>query len=185
MNRLLAVAFSSFVTGSFVAGLLASTPLAQAEEAGVKPLKAFAASGEFAGQEVDFVAERKGQTTVYLFVNAENWTRPVARFLKVLDGKLSDGIEGAKDAQAVAVWLTSDVAKEKEYLPRAQKSLNLGQTALAVFEGPPQGPEGWNVDVASHLTAVVVRGGKEIARFKYQSTNDTDVPDVVKALQKQ
>lgn len=156
----------------------------QAEEAAVKPCKVAAVTGEFAGKDVDYAAERKEKPTVYLFVSAENFTRPIGRYMKVLDTQIDKGIEGARDAEVVAIWLTSDVAKSKEYLPKLQQSVQLSKTALAVFDGAPQGPDGWNVDIASHLTAVVVRGGKETARFKYQSTNDTDVPDVVKALEK-
>ena len=46
------------------------------------------------------------------------------------------------------------------------------------------GPVGWDVDIASSLTVVVLRGGKEIGRFKYESTNDQDVPEVIKVLKK-
>ena len=155
-----------------------------AEDTKAKPCKVFAVTGEFAGKEVDVLAERKEKPTVYLFVSAENWTRPIARYIKALDGQLDKGIDGATGAEAVAIWLTADVAKSKEYLPLAQRSMQLSKTALAVFDGQPQGPDGWNVDIASHLTAVVVRDGKETARFKYQSTNDTDVPEVVEALGK-
>lgn len=163
--------------------MLAATR-AYGEEAAAKPCKVFAVTGEFAGKEVDYVAERKERVTVYLFVTGEHFGRPIGRYLKVLDGHLEKGIEGAKDAEAVAIWLTSDVAKSKEYMPVLQKSVNFGKTALTVFDGPAQGPDGWDIDVASHLTAVVVKGGKETARFKYQSTNDADVPEVVKALEK-
>jgi len=155
-----------------------------AEDAAVKPCKVSVIAGELAGKDVDLTAERKGKTTVYLFVSAENWTRPLARYIKVLDTEVEKGIAGAKDVEVMAVWLTSDVAKSKEYLPKAQQSLSFTKTSLAIYDGPAQGPDGWNVDIASHLTAVVVRDDKEIARFKYQSTNDTDVPDVVKALGK-
>lgn len=167
-----------------VAGSLGFVVAGQAEDAAVKPCKVAAVTGESAGKDVDYSAERKEKPTVYLFVSAENFTRPVGRYIKVLDTQIDKGIEGARDAEVVAIWLTGDVAKSKEYLPKLQQSVQLSKTSLAVFDGQPQGPDGWNVDIASHLTAVVVKGGKETARFKYQSTNDTDVPDVVKALEK-
>ena len=157
---------------------------ARAEDAKAPACKVAAVTGEFAGRDVDVTAERKEKPTVYLFVSAENWTRPIARYIKTLDAQLEKGVDGATGAEAVAIWLTADAAKSKEYLPLAQRSMQLNKTALAVFDGQPQGPDGWNVDVASHLTAVVVRDGKETARFKYQSTNDTDVPEVVEALGK-
>lgn len=110
------------------------------EDAQAKPCKVFAVTGEFAGKEVDLLAERKEKPTVYLFVSAENWDRPIGRYLKALDEQLAKGIDGAPDAAAVAIWLTNDVPKSKEYLPIAQRSLQFSKTDLAVFDGQLQGP---------------------------------------------
>jgi hypothetical protein len=153
-----------------------------ASGAEVRPLKVHAVTGEHAGQELDYAAERKAGTTVVLFVNAEQWSRPVARYVKALDSELAKRVPGAEKTEAVAVWLTGDAAQSKDYLPKAQMSLNLSKTSLTVFEGPKSGPEGWNVDIAAQLTAVIIRDGQEVARFDYRSTNDQDVPEVVKAL---
>ena len=148
----------------------------------VGPLKAFAATGDSAGQNVDFVAEQGDRPRVYLFIQAEHWNRPMARFVKTLDQELAKGIEGADEAKAVAVWLTDDVDKAKEYLPIAQQSLQLERTDLAVFEGDRFGPRDWSIDGEVHLTAVVVRGGKVIFSAGYTGPNETNVPDVVKAI---
>jgi hypothetical protein len=86
----------------------------------VKGLKVSIAAGDRVGQEVDFVAERKDRATAYLFVQAEHWSRPIARFLRTLDGELAKAIEGADDAAAVAIWLTDDTGEAKQYLPRAR-----------------------------------------------------------------
>ncbi|HTN75380.1 MAG TPA: hypothetical protein VL096_09040 [Pirellulaceae bacterium] len=158
------------------------TGVAQGED--LQPLKLFAVTGSAAGNEVDYLAERKDKTTIYLFLNGAVWDRPIARYVKVLDTKLADGIEKAKDAHVVAVWLSDDAAKGKEYLPKAQQSLNLSKTDWTVFSGSADGPTGWNIDKANHLTVVLVRGNKETARFQYKSTNDTDVPELLKALEK-
>ena len=153
-----------------------------AAEGEVKPLKVFAVTGDHANKAVDYAAERKTGTTVVVFVSAEQWARPVARYLKVLDTELEKGVKGAEDAAVVAVWLTDDVGQSKDYLPKAQSSLSLTKSALTVFDGAKSGPEGWNVDIAAQLTAVVIRDGKEKGRFSYRSTNDQDVPEVLKAL---
>lgn len=165
----------------FLVGVV-GRPLLAADE--LQPVKVFAVTGSQAGNTVEYVAERKEKPTVYLFVNAATWDRPIARYLKVLDTKIGDGIKGADDARVVAVWLTDDVGKAKEYLPKAQQSLNMARTDWTVFEGSKEGPTGWKIDTTDHLTAVVVRGGKEVARFAYKSTNDTDVPDVINTLKK-
>src|SRR5690606_9970987 len=72
----------------------------------VGALKALEAVGGNAGQEVDYAEARKDKPTVFLFVQAENWSRPMARFLRSLDQELSTN---RNDVQIVAVWLTDDV----------------------------------------------------------------------------
>jgi hypothetical protein len=149
----------------------------------VKGLKVSIAAGDRVGQEVDFVGERKDRATAYLFVQAEHWSRPIARFVRRLDDEL-EGIKGADDATAVAIWLTDDTGEAKQYLSRAQQSLQLQKTTLAVFEGTKSGPPDWSVNDQAHLSVVVVCGGKVVVSRGFQSVNETDVPDIVKALEK-
>jgi hypothetical protein len=104
----------------------------------------------------------------------------MARFLKQLDEAAPK--EG-EDVYVVAVWLTEDAAKTKEYLPIAQKSLSLHNTALTCFPGEV-GPKDWGINVDAHLTAVVAAGGKVAKAFGYRSINETDVPAVREALRK-
>src|SRR5262245_10572471 len=77
----------------------------------VGSLRVFVATGDSAGQDVDFVAEQGDRPRVYLFIQAEHWNRPMARFVKTLDRELAQGIEGADEARSVAVWLTDDMDK--------------------------------------------------------------------------
>lgn len=167
--------------------LAALTPALQAQvESGPVPgaklaaLKVAAATGEFADNEVDYAEKRKGKPTIFVFVQAASWDRPMARYLKTLDAaaKKSGG-----DAQVVAVWLTADAEKSKAYLPKAQMSLNMEITALAVYAGAPTGPDNWGLNDRASLTAVVSDGETCAARFAYISLNETDVPAVEKALQ--
>jgi hypothetical protein len=147
----------------------------------VGPLKVFAVTGSIEGKEVDYAAERKGAPTVYLFVNAEKFSRPVARFLKTLDGKLGDVND---NAEAVAVWVGGDADKNKEYLPRAQMSLKLNKTALTAFTGDAGGPNGWGINSDAHLTVVLTNKGKVVKSFAFVSVNATDVRPVLAAFQK-
>jgi hypothetical protein len=164
--------------------VLADDPTGPKPGATVSGFKAFAATGDDAGKAVDFVAARKGKPTVYVFLQAEQWSRPMARFLKVLDQEIVKGIEGADEAATVAVWLTDDKEKSKEYLPVAQQSVQFERTTLAVFEGDTNGPADWSIDPGKYLSTIVVRDGKVIKGFGYVSINETDVPEVVKALKK-
>lgn len=148
----------------------------------VEALTAFVVTGDRAGEVLNMVAERGTKPTVYLFVQAQHWDRPMARFIKTIDQRLEEGIDGGKVAATVAVWLTDDADKSKAYLPIAQESLKLTRTTLAVFEGDPTGPVEWDLDAGARLTAVVVRDCKAVVVKKYQSVNEKDTAEVVAAL---
>jgi hypothetical protein len=109
---------------------------------------------------------------VYVFVSAKDFDRPMFRFLKKLDEDLEDGL-------VVAVWLSDDADKSKEYLPKIAQYFK--KAALTVFAGTA-GPQGWAINSDAHLTAVVAHQGKVVKSFAYLSLNETDVPAVVKTL---
>jgi hypothetical protein len=148
--------------------------------AAVPALKVFDATGAHQGKEVDYAADRKDMPTVYLFINAEKFDRPMNRFMKALDGAVKKEFD---DAYVVAVWLTGDADRTKDLLPRVQQSVQYEATALTLFAGPREGPKGWNINGDVHLTAVVANRGKTAATFGYRSLNETDVPTVKIALQ--
>jgi hypothetical protein len=165
---------------------LASASLLPAEElrsgpteGAIPELKVFDTTGPNTGNEVDYTADRKGKPTVYVFIAADKWDRPIARYLKELDARVA---KASDDAYVVAVWLTDDVEKTKAYLPRAQQSIQLGRSALTCFTGDKGGPAGWNIDTGAHLTAVISTDGKVVKSFAYRSTNETDVPAAEEAL---
>jgi hypothetical protein len=165
-----------------VALLIGSAALARADVASgpkegdkVAPLKVYAVTGDPKEKEVDYADLRKDKPTIYVFVSAENFKRPMFRYIKTLEKKVGD------DALVVAVWLTDDADKSKEYLPKI--SGNFESAALTVF-GEKAGPKDWGINVDAHLTAVVTHQGKVVKSFGYMSLNDTDVPEVVEALKK-
>jgi hypothetical protein len=148
----------------------------------VPALKVFAATGPHQDKEVDYAAQRKGKPTIYVFIQADKWDRPMARFLRKLDDAMP---KKGEDYPLVAVWLTDNPDKTKEYLPVAQQSLQLQKTALSCFPGKKAGPKGWNINGDAHLTAVVVTTeGKVAATFGYRSINERDAPAVQNAYQK-
>jgi hypothetical protein len=170
--------FLALVTASAWAQDVASGPEKGAK---VPALTVFDATGPHQGEEVDYAAGRKGKPTIYVFVQADQWDRPMARFLRQLDAAVPKVKEGAS---VVAVWLTGDAEKTKAYLPKAQQSLQLQSTALTCFPGEKAGPKGWGINADARLTAVVANGGKVAAVFGYRSLNETDVPAVRDALRK-
>ena len=146
-----------------------------------RPFQVAAITGDHSGETVDATTDRGAKATVYVFVQADKWDRPMARFLKTLDKEL-EADPKLSDVRTVAVWLGDDATKSKDYLPRAQLSLQLAKTDLTVFDGDRFGPVGWSISPEAHLTAVVVRDGKVAARFGHVSVNETDVPAVMKSL---
>ena len=145
----------------------------------VPALKVFDATGTHEGKDVDYTAERKDKPTIYLLVNADQFSRPMARFMRLLDEKVT---KDGEPRYIVAVWVGGDKDKNKEYLPRAQMSLKLESTAMTAFMGDKAGPEGWTLNEDAHLTAVVAVKGKVAVTFGYTSINDTDVKAVHEAL---
>ena len=162
-------------------GVSRAADLESGPEKGAKipALKVYDCTGENKEKMIDYAALRKDKVTVYLFLPADKFDRPMHRFFKKLDETANDDF---KDVYLVAVWLTDDEPATKERLPKIQMSVNYSMTALCSFKGTD--PKDWNVNRDAHLTVVVAAKGKVAARFAYKSANDTLVPNVVKALTK-
>ena len=162
-------------------GVTRAADLESGPEKGAKipALKVYDCTGENKEKSIDYAALRKDKVTVYLFIPADKFDRPMHRFVKKLDESANDDF---KDVYLVAVWLTEDEAATKEKLPKIQMSVNYSSTALCSFEGAD--PKDWNVNADAHLTVVVAAKGKVAARFAYKSVNDTEAPNVIKALAK-
>jgi hypothetical protein len=166
------------VCSSFAVADVESGPKAGAA---VAPLKVFAITGAIEGKEVDYAKERKDEPTVYFFVNAEKFSRPMNKFMLAIDGKLADASD---KAMSVIVWTGGDFEKNKEYMPKLQKAVSYSKSALTVFDGDANGPKDWGLNSAAHLTVVVTNAGKVVKSFAYESVNETDAKDVIEALKK-
>jgi hypothetical protein len=172
-----------FFTAAFLL-LVASQACAQLNSgpdpgSDISPLRVAVITGENAGETLD-VAQRRGvMPTIYIFIQADKWDRPLARFLRALDDDLR---KDRSDVAVIVTWLTDDVEAAKDYLPKAQQSIQLSQTSLAVFPGDKNGPTGWSIHSGAHLTAVIATDGRVLARFGYRSLNETNVPEVVAKL---
>lgn len=136
-------------------------------------------TGDKAGEVVDITAERAAKPTLYCFIPQDKWSRPTARLLRTLDKEIGNvAAEGA----IVAVWVTDDVGKIRDYLPNAQRSLQLAKTSLAVYQDDPSGPPEWGINVAVDLTIVAVKDGKVLKSFALISPNDTVAEEVLATL---
>ncbi len=170
---------------TFALLLVLACPALADVESGPKPgekvteLKIFAATGTNEGKDVDIAMLRKDEPTIYLFVNAEKFSRPMAKFLRAIDAKVNDDSD---KAVAVAIWVGGDIDKMKAYLPTAQMSLKFAKTDLAVYTENKTGPNGWGLNNDAHLTAVIVHGGKVVKSFAFVSVDDGDAKAVLEAL---
>lgn len=150
----------------------------------VPELKVFAVTGDEDGKELDYAAHRGDKPTIYALVNGQQFDRPMARFLKTLDkevAKLAE-TEKLKDVAIVVVWLTDDHDRIKEYLPLVQQSIKLEKTALCLFSGSTDGPNGWGANPEASLTVTIVKDKKPTQRWGFVSTNETLAKKVVEAL---
>ena len=171
-TRLLSVPILALLAAGLACADVDSGPK-EAEK--VPPLTVYAVTGAPKGKEVDYAGLRNDKPTVYVFVSAKDFDRPMFRFLKKLDEDLGD------DGLVVAVWLTEDVDKSKEYLPKISQYFK--GAALTVFGGTA-GPKDWAINSDARLTAVVAHKGKVVKSFGYLSLNETDVLAVVETLKK-
>ena len=128
-TRLLTVSLLGLLAAGLVRADVTSGPKGGEK---VATLKVYAVTGEPKDKEVDYAAFRKDKPTVYVFVSAKDFSRPMFRFLKKLDEDLGD------DGLVVAVWLTDDADKSQEYLPKIwQYFKSAARRALAPsLQGP-------------------------------------------------
>jgi hypothetical protein len=156
------------------------TNIAFADEPGkqaVSKLESVVCVGDQAGEKQELAESRGKNPTIYFFIQAEHWDRPIARLLRELDIKVKDGVS---DGRIVAVWLSNnEVDRFREHLPRVQQSLRLAMTTYAVWPGDPFGPAAWNINRDDHVTIVTARDGKIIGRHAYKSTNEGDAAKIL------
>jgi hypothetical protein len=146
----------------------------------VTELTVYGVTGDVQNEDVDFVAHREGKPTLYCFVPHAKWTRQAARLLKALDGRIT---EVGDDAAVVVVWLTENPEETKEYVPRAQQSLQFENTSMAVCTDDPLGPIEWAVNLDAEVTAIVTVDGEVKKTFGFVSANDTVADDVLEAFE--
>jgi hypothetical protein len=147
----------------------------------VAKLEVFATTGEPKEKTLDYSDSRKEKPTIYVFIQGEHFSRPIAQFMRKLDEAMPDISE---HAYVVTVLLSDNSDMWKDRLPKVDMSLMFKATALTVFTGEKSGPKDWGVNADAHVTAVVVNKAKVIQSFGYMSINATDAPAVIDELKK-
>src|SRR5687767_10891932 len=91
-------------------------------------------------KEQDVAKVRADKPTIYLFIQAESWDRPMFQFIRKLDGLVKNLDENTR---LVAVWVTDDNDKTKDYLPKIKKYFE--ENLVTYFEGGKAGPDKWSI----------------------------------------
>lgn len=164
------------VAGLFAAGAVRGADSGPAAGTDVPALPVYGVTGDVQSATVDYAAQRGARPTLYCFIPKEKWSRPTARLLIRLDEQLGGA---AAEGAVVAVWVTDDPAASRDYLPRAQQSLQLSRTALTVYEANASGPGEWGINTDVDLTVVAAREGRVLKSFALVSPNDTLVDEVL------
>lgn len=141
-------------------------------------LKVTMVTGEKAGKELD-TAREEYKPVAFIFLRSDRFDRPQARFLSHLDKEI---VKAGRERHVLVIWLTDDVEKGKEYLPRVQGSLKLSKTFFSISADGFAGPPDWAINNDCHLSVIIPQAGKVRACFGYRSVNETDVPAVMKAM---
>lgn len=149
----------------------------------LKPLMVRVVQNEKAGEPQDVVAEHKEHPTVYLFLSAEKFDRPGAKYLRGVDEQVQKLQRRDPLAALVIVWLTPDPEAGITRVSRIQGSLRLLAGQWTVY-GDAEGPEGWGINEAATITTVISRGEDVGARLSYDVVDDGDLPAFEEALKK-
>lgn len=136
--------------------------------------------GDKAGERVELTAARGNKPTIYIFIQAEHWDRPVARLVRGLDMKITEKVT---DGGLVVVWLSNnEVDRFREHLPRVQQSLQLALTTYCVWPGDAFGPTAWGLNRDDHVTVVTARDGRVLGSHRFRSTNEADAAKILADL---
>jgi hypothetical protein len=126
-----------------------------------------------AAEPADVVKERAEHPTVYVLLPADKFDRPGARYVKGIDAAVSQLQRTQPNAGLVVIWLTDDVAAGVRRVAQIQGSLQLTAGNWAVCSSTS--PEGWGLHERAAVTAVIAAKEKVLARFGYDSVNETDL----------
>ncbi len=147
-----------------VAGLVSTAVWADVEsgpKAGEKVpvLKAFGVAGSVTEKETDFAKDRGEGTDRVRVRQAEHFAgRPPAS----CENPRRENRRTRRRGQGGGRFglRLRNVEKNKEYLPKVQKSMKFGKSDLAVFTGDKSGPDNWGINPDAHGTVAAAHWAK-------------------------
>jgi hypothetical protein len=148
---------------------------------GIPSLKTFQVHGDLAGKEVDWKTQSPDHPILFVFLRSDQWDRPLARVVKKLDDLLQADRQQTK-ADLAIIWITKDLEKGKEYLPRAQQSLKLQASSWNILAGEVYDAQGWVLSGDLPLNLILVKKKKIAWGRAYREMSDVPVRGVRTAL---
>lgn len=147
------------------------------------PLKVRVVQEGKAGEPRDVLADHQEHPTVYLFLSAEKFDRPGAKYLRGVDEQIQKLQKRDPLAGLVIVWLTPDPEAGITRVSQIQGSLRLLAGKWTVF-GRESGPDDWGINEQATITTVISRGRDVGASLGYDVVDDADLPAFEAALKK-
>lgn len=143
----------------------------------IVPFEVVAATGDERDTVVDYVTRFDGAPTVYCFIHQV--TRASSRTIRALDeacaARADEGLE------ALFVMLGADQDQTERYGLQLPDILSLNSRVAISVDGQ-EGPGAWGLDREMVLTVTVVDENTTVASFPLLSTNETDVPRIMRAV---
>jgi hypothetical protein len=171
----------------FCAAFLARATLAQEMKSSFQPgdkapgFEAHVATGEFAGQKLDYMAKIKDKPVLFLAVNRV--TRPGHGLLAICD-KYGQHRKDDGGLQTVILRLTDDADKAIEYSKLLEEKYGIKCVGLVSADGP-NGPPAWGFNPDVELTILVMDKKHTVtANFSLVSPERQDFRKVRQAIDK-
>jgi hypothetical protein len=142
-------------------------------------LEAIVATGEFAGQKLDYLAKIKDKPVLLIAVSRV--TRPGHRLLVLCD---KYGLHRKDDGglQTVILRLTDDVPKAVEYSKLLEEKYGIRGVALVSSDGS-SGPPAWGFNTDAELTILLLdKSHTTAANFALVSPDESDFRAVRAAI---
>lgn len=150
----------------------------------LSPLKVRLVENGTAAELQDVVPAHAEHPTVYVFLAASRFDRPAAGYVRSVDGLVQELQRRDPLAGLVVIYLTDDAAAGSARVTAVQRALRLPAAHWSIFPEGENGPAGWGINDRAAVTTVLANGREVVARFGYDSVNDTQAIDLKRAIEK-
>lgn len=148
----------------------------------IPSLKTLQIVGDQADKEINWNETAKTKPHIIAFVRSDKWDRPVARVLKQLDDALITVRKDIPDVHLGIIWVSKDIERAKEYLPKVQQSIKLQASSWNHFNGEIYDTTGWQLSGDGALNIVIVKENKAAWGRSFSTMEESIVRKTISAL---